>query len=197
MNPQDIIIEQVGLALETFQMAVESLGDLLEQTSEAITECLLHDGKIVVCGMGASGATGASFVARMQSRFERDRPSLPAIVLSNDGIVTSAIAHDTGPGDIYARQVRSLCHEPDVLLIISSTGSASALIKAIQAAHDQGVCVIALTGGSGGDVADLLEGNDIELRVENDRVGNVQLTHHLLLNCLVELIENAIFGHEL
>jgi phosphoheptose isomerase len=133
----------------------------------------------------------------MQSRFERDRPGLPAVLLSNDGIVTSAIAHDSGPGDIYARQVRSLCHEPDVLLILSSTGSASALIKAIQAAHDQGVTVVALTGGNGGDVASLLEGNDIELRVETDRVGNVQLTHHLLLNCLVELIENAIFGHEL
>jgi len=197
MNPQEIIIEQVGLALETFQMAAESLAELLEQTSDVITESLLSDGKIVVCGMGASGATGASFVARMQSRFERDRPSLPAILLSNDGIITSAIAHDSGPGDIYARQVRSLCHDPDILLIISSTGSASAVIKAIQAAHDQGVCVIALTGGSGGDVASLLEGNDIELRVENDRVGNVQLTHHLLLNCLVELIENAIFGHEL
>ena len=197
MNPQEIIVEQVGLALETFQMAAESLSELLEQTSEVITESLLSDGKIVVCGMGASGATGASFVARMQSRFERDRPSLPALLLSNDGIITSAIAHDSGPGDIYARQVRSLCHEPDILLIISASGSASALIKAVQAAHDQGVCVIALTGGSGGDVASLLEGNDMELRVENDRVGNVQLTHHLLLNCLVELIENAIFGHEL
>jgi phosphoheptose isomerase len=197
MNPQDIIIEQVGLSLETFQMAAESLGELLEQTSEVFTECLLHDGKIAVCGMGASGATGSSFVARMQSRFERDRPGLPAIILSNDGILTSAIAHDSGPGDIYARQVRSLCHEPDILLIVSSTGSASALIKAIQAAHDQGVIVVALTGGNGGDVASLLEGNDIELRVENDRVGCVQLTHHLLLNCLVELTENAIFGNEL
>jgi phosphoheptose isomerase len=197
MNPQELIFEQIGQALETFQMAAESLPDLLEQTAEIISETLLQDGKIAVCGMGASGATGASFVARMQSRFERDRPGLPAVLLSNDGIVTSAIAHDSGPGDIYARQVRSLCHEPDVLLILSSTGSASALIKAIQAAHDQGVTVVALTGGNGGDVASLLEGNDIELRVETDRVGNVQLTHHLLLNCLVELIENAIFGHEL
>jgi phosphoheptose isomerase len=197
MNPQELIFEQIGQALETFQMAAESLPDLLEQTAEIVSETLLQDGKIAVCGMGASGATGASFVARMQSRFERDRPGLPAVLLSNDGIVTSAIAHDSGPGDIYARQVRSLCHEPDVLLILSSTGSASALIKAIQAAHDQGVTVVALTGGNGGDVASLLEGNDIELRVETDRVGNVQLTHHLLLNCLVELIENAIFGHEL
>jgi len=197
MNPQDIIIEQVGQSLETFQMAAESLGEILEQTSEAMTETLLHDGKIAVCGMGASGATAASFATHLQSRFERDRPGLPALVLNSDGIMTAAIAHDSGHSDIYARQIRALCHQPDILLIVSSTGSASALIKAIQAAHDQGVCVVALTGGNGGDVATLLDDNDIELRVESDRIACVQLTHHLLLNCLVELIENAIFGHEL
>ena len=197
MNPQDIIIDQVGLALETFQMAAETLDSLIEQTSEVMTDCLINDGKIVVCGMGASGALGASFAAQMLSRFERDRPSLPALMLSNDGILTGAIAHDSGPGDIYARQVRALCHAPDILLILSSTGNASALIKAVQAAHEQGVCVIALTGGNGGDVASLLDDNDMELRVESDRHSCVQLTHHLVLNCLVELIENAIFGNEL
>jgi len=197
MNPQDVIIEQVGLALETFQMAAEALGSLVEQTSEVMTDCLINDGKIAVCGMGASGATGAGFATRMLSRFERDRPGLPVLMLSNDGIMTSAIAHDSGPGDIYARQVRALCHAPDILLVISSTGSASALIKAVQAAHEQGVCVIALTGGNGSDVATLLDDNDIELRVESDRDGCVQLSHHLILNCLIELIENAIFGNEL
>lgn len=197
MTPQELIIEQIGGALETFQMTAESLSELMEQTADVLTESLLQDGKIVVCGMGTSGATGAIFTAGMQSRFERDRPSLPAIMLSNDGIITSAIAHETGPADIYARQVRSICHEPDILLILSSTGNASALIKAVQAAHDQGVCVIALTGGNGGDVATVLEENDIELRVEYDRLGHVQLAHHLILNCLVELVENAIFGHEL
>ena len=178
-------------------MAAETLDSLIEQTSEVMTDCLINDGKIVVCGMGASGALGASFAAQMLSRFERDRPSLPALMLSNDGILTGAIAHDSGPGDIYARQVRALCHAPDILLILSSTGNASALIKAVQAAHEQGVCVIALTGGNGGDVASLLDDNDMELRVESDRHSCVQLTHHLVLNCLVKLIENAIFGNEL
>lgn len=197
MNPHDIITEQIGLSLETFQMAAESLSELTIQTSEVMTECLINDGKIFVCGMGTSGATASSFASRMLSRFERDRPSLPVISLSTDGIVTSAIANLSGHGDIYARQIRSLCHAPDILIIVTSSGSASTLIKAIQAAHDQGICVIALTGGTGGDVATLLEENDIELRVEVDRTGCIQLTHQLLLNCLVELTENAIFGNEL
>lgn len=197
MNPEDLIVEQIGQSLETFQMAAETLSDLLVHASDVITECLLSDGKVAVCGMGTSGATAASFAVRMLSKFERERPGLPAIILNGDGVMTSAIANHSGPGDIYSQQIRALCHEQDILLIVSSTGTASALIKAIQAAHDQGATVIALTGGNGGDVATLLEDTDIELRVENDRIGPVQLTHHMLLNCLVELIENAIFGSEL
>lgn len=197
MNPEDLIVEQIGQSLETFQMAAETLSDLMVNASDVMTECLLSDGKIAVCGMGTSGATAASFATRMLSKFERERPGLPAIILNSDGILTSAIANHSGPGDIYSQQIHALCHPQDILLIVSSTGTASALVKAIQAAHDQGVTVIALTGGNGGDVATLLEDTDIELRVENDRVGPVQLTHHMLLNCLIELIENAIFGSEL
>lgn len=197
MNPQDIILEQIGLSLETFQLATETLTELIEQTSNLMSECLLNDGKIVLCGMGASGAIATGFATKLLSKFERDRPGLPALVLNSDGIMTSAIAHHNGPGHIYSAQIRVLCNPNDIVLIISSTGTASALIKAIQAAHDQGAAVVALTGGTGGDVATLLEENDIELRVENDRLGCVQLTHHLILNCLIELIENTIFGNEL
>jgi phosphoheptose isomerase len=197
MTPNDIIVEQIGLSLETFQMAAESLSDLLIQSSEIATECLVNDGKIVVAGMGASAASGSDFVAKLQSQFERDRPGLPALSLSTDSILTSAISQDFGHGDVYARQIRSICHSPDILLAICTSGKSSAIIKAIQAAHDQGVSVLALTGGTGGDVATLLDENDIELRVESDRLGCIQLTHQLLLNTLVELIENQIFGHEL
>lgn len=197
MNAQDLVVEQIGLSLETFQMAAENLTDLLIHASEMATETLLNDGKIGVCGMGASAASAANFAAKMQSQFERDRPGFPVIALSTDAILTSAIGHDAGPGDIYARQVRSLFHPPDLLLVITSTGKAPAVMRSIQAAHDQGLAVIALTGGNGGDVASLLDENDLELRVESDRLGCVQLTHQLLLNTLVELIENQIFGNEL
>jgi phosphoheptose isomerase len=197
MTPNDIIVEQIGLSLETFQMAAETLSDILIQASEIASDCLVNDGKLVVAGMGASAASGSNFVAKLQSQFERDRPGLPALSLSTDGIVSSAIAHEFGPGEIYARQIRSICHSPDIFIAISSSGKSPAVIKAIQAAHDQGISVIAFTGNNGGDVATLLDENDIELRVESDRLSCIQLTHHMLLNTLVELIENQIFGHEL
>jgi len=197
MNPDDIIYEQIGLSLETFQLAAEQLDELMHHGADLLTDALLNDGKILVCGMGTSAANAQGFASRMLSRFERERPGLPVLALSGDGTLLSGIAHDTNPNDIYARQVRTLGHEPDVLLAISATGNAPAVIKAVQAAHEMGLCVVALTGENGGDIAALLEENDVELRVPADKLGLIQLTHHLLLNCLGELIEHQLFGSEL
>ena len=147
--------------------------------------------------MGSCAANGQGFTTRMLSRFERERPGLPALALSGDGSLLTGISQDTNPNDIYARQVRTLGQEVDVLLTLSSAGNAPALIKAIQAAHEMGMRVVALTGGSGGDIAALLEDNDVELRIAADNTGLIQLTHHLLLNCLGELIEHQLFGSEL
>lgn len=197
MNPDDIIYEQIGLSLETFQLAAEQLDDLLHHGAELLTGALLGDAKVLVCGMGTSAANGQGFATRMLSRFERERPGLPVLALSGDGLLLSGISHDTSPSDIFARQVRTLGGEGDVLLALSATGNAPAVIKAVQAAHEMGLCVVALTGANGGDIASLLEDNDVELRVPADKLGAVQLTHHLLLNCLGELIEHQLFGSEL
>lgn len=197
MHPDDIIYEQIGLSLETFQLVAEQSDELLHLGAELLTESLLNDGKILVCGMGTSAANGQGFATRMLSRFERERPGLPVLALSGDGLLMSGISYDTNPNDVFSRQIRTLGNDRDVLLAISSTGNAPAVIKAVQAAHEMGLCVVALTGHNGGDIASLLQENDVELRIHADRLGVIQLTHHLLLNCLSELIEHQLFGSEL
>lgn len=197
MHPDDIIYQQIGLSLETFQLAAEQSDELLHHGADLLTDALLNDGKILVCGMGSSAANGQGFATRMLSRVERERPGLPVLALSGDGLLLSGISHDTNPNDVFSRQVRTLAHDRDALLALSSTGNAPAVIKAVQAAHEMGLRVVALTGNNGGDIAALLEENDVELRVQADKPGIVQLTHHLLLNCLGELIEHQLFGSEL
>jgi phosphoheptose isomerase len=197
MNPTDILYEQIGLSLETFQLVAEQLDELLHHGADLLTDALLNDGKILVCGMGASAALGQGFATGMLSRLERERPGLPVMALSGDGSLLSGISYDTNPNDIFARQVRTLGHEQDVLLAISSSGKAPAVIKAVQAAHEMGLCVVALTGPDGGDIATLLEENDVELSISAATQSTVQLTHHLILNCLGALIEYQLFGSEL
>ncbi|MCH8531318.1 MAG: SIS domain-containing protein [Saccharospirillum sp.] len=197
MPNNDLFFEHLGQSLETFQLAAEHLEELVHHGADLLTDSLLNDGKVLVCGMGTSAANGQGFAARMISRFERERPGLPVLALSGDGLLLTGISHDTNPNEVFARQVRTLGNEGDVLLAISSTGNAPPVIKAVQAAHESGLFVLALTGQTGGDLATLLEENDVELRVPADKVGLIQLTHHLLLNSLGELVEQQLFGSEL
>jgi phosphoheptose isomerase len=197
MSNDDLFFEHLGQSLETFQLAAEQLDELIHHGADLLTDCLLNDGKVLVCGMGTSAANGQGFASRMISRFERERPGLPVMALSGDGLLLTGISHDANPNEMFARQLRTLGNEGDVLVAISSTGNAPAVIRAVQAAHEMGLYVLALTGQSGGDLASLLEENDVELRVPADKVSFVQLTHHLLLNCLGELVEQQLFGDEL
>lgn len=197
MPNNDLFFEHLGQSLETFQLAAEHLEELVHHGADLLTDSLLNDGKVLVCGMGTSAANGQGFATRMISRFERERPGLPVLALSGDGLLLTGISHDTNPNEVFARQVRTLGNEGDVLLAISSTGNAPPVIKAVQAAHESGLFVLALTGQTGGDLATLLEENDVELRVPADKVGLIQLTHHLLLNSLGELVEQQLFGSEL
>ena len=197
MSNDDLFFEHLGQSLETFQLAAEHLDELVHHGADLLTDSLLNDGKVLVCGMGTSAANGQGFASRMISRFERERPGLPVLALSGDGPLLTAISHDTNPNEIFTRQIRTLGNEGDVLVAISSTGNAPAVIKAVQAAHETGLFVLALTGQTGGDLATLLEENDVELRVPADKVGLIDLTHHLLLNSLGELVEQQLFGSEL
>lgn len=197
MSNDDLFFEHLGQSLETFQLTAEHLDELVHHGADLLTDCLLNDGKVLVCGMGTSAANGQGFASRMISRFERERPGLPVLALSGDGLLLTGISHDTNPNEVFARQIRTLGNEGDVLVAISSTGNAPAVIKAVQAAHESGLFVLALTGQTGGDLASLLEENDVELRVPADKVGLIQLTHHLLLNSLGELVEQQLFGSEL
>lgn len=197
MPNNDLFFEHLGQSLETFQLTAEHLDELVHHGADLLTDSLLNDGKILVCGMGTSAANGQGFASRMISRYERERPGLPVLALSGDGILLTGINHDTNPNEVFARQVRTLGNEGDVLVAISSTGNTPPVIKAVQAAHETGLFVLALTGQTGGDLASLLEENDVELRVPADKVGLIQLTHHLLLNSLGELVEQQLFGSEL
>lgn len=197
MSNDDLFFEHLGQSLETFQLTAEHLDELVHHGADLLTDSLLNDGKVLVCGMGTSAANGQGFASRMISRFERERPGLPVLALSGDGLLLTGISHDTNPNEVFSRQIRTLGNEGDVLVAISSTGNAPAVIKAVQAAHESGLFVLALTGQTGGDLASLLEENDVELRVPADKVGLIQLTHHLLLNSLGELVEQQLFGSEL
>lgn len=178
-------------SIEAKMQAGEQLAPLIAQASHVIVEALLNEKKILTCGNGISAAHAHIFTASLMNSLEQERPSLPAISLGTD-IVSNADNANTH--DIYAKQIRTLGNCGDVLLLVTTTGTASNLLQAISAAHDKHMQVIALTGRDGGDVTALLDAQDIELRVNITAKHRIHEVHLLTLFCVCDLIDQQLFG---
>jgi D-sedoheptulose 7-phosphate isomerase len=186
--------------LEHFQesMAVKqsaaSLAPKIVDAARRMTECLLHDGKIMSCGNGGSASDAQHFSAELLGRFEIDRPGLPAFALTTDSSTLTAIANDYEYADVFSKQVRALGHNRDILLAISTSGNSENVLRAIHAAHERDMIVVALTGHDGGAIASELHPLDIELRVPSERTCRIQEVHVLIIHCLCDLIDAELLG---
>ena len=179
---------------QAVKQASEILAPQIVAAAGLITRALLADGKVLSCGNGGSAADAQHFSAEMLNRFEMERPGLPALALTTDSSTLTSISNDYSYEDIFAKQVRALGRSPDVLLAISTSGNSANVCRAIEAAHERGMSVVALTGGEGGAMAGLMQGQDVELRVPSTRTCRIQEVHVLLLHCLCDLIDAELLG---
>ncbi len=175
---------------------VDALAPAIDRAANALTECLLEDGKILACGNGGSAADAQHFAAEMVGRFERERPELPAISLVTDTSILTAVANDYAFEQVFAKQVRALGIAGDILLAMSTSGNSANIIAAIESAHDREMRVIALTGRGGGRIASLLGDRDVHLCVPHDRTARIQEVHLLMIHCLCDAVDNALLGDD-
>ena len=183
-------------SIEVKQVAADMLAPQIARAAGLLTECLLADGKILACGNGGSASDAQHFAAEMIGRFERERPELPAISLSTDTSILTAIANDYAFEQVFAKQVRALGGKGDVLLAISTSGNSANVIAAIGAAHERDMRVVALTGKGGGRIGALLTADDSHLCVPHERTARIQEVHLLMIHCLCDAIDNALLGDE-
>ena len=181
---------------QTIDTVIERIIPDVEKASRIAIETLKNGNKILLCGNGGSAADAQHFSAKMLNRFERERPPLPALALTTDTSTLTSIGNDSSFNEIFSKQIRALGNEGDVLLAITVSGTSANIFQAIQSAHDRGIIVVVLSGKDGGDVARLLDANDIEIRVPSESTPRIQEVHRLALHCLCDLIDQQLFGHE-
>ncbi|MCK9236889.1 MAG: phosphoheptose isomerase [Thiopseudomonas sp.] len=196
MNMQNRIQQMFKASIETKQKALDVLPEPIEQASILMVNSLLNEGKILACGNGGSAGDSQHFSSELLNRFERERPSLPAIALTTDSSTITSIANDYSYEEIFSKQIRALGRDGDVLLAISTSGNSANVIQAIHAAHDRNMRVVALTGRDGGNIAPILLPDDVEIRVPSNVTARVQEVHLLAIHCLCDLIDNQLFGCE-
>lgn len=191
---QERIRRMFEQSIETKRASLELLTPAIEQAAACMAQCLLSERKILSCGNGGSAGDAQHFSSEMLNRFERERPGLPAMALTTDASTVTSIANDYHFDEIFSKQVRALGQPDDVLLAITTSGNSPNVIKAVEAAHDKGMRVVALTGRDGGRMADILRDGDVEIRVPAQATARIQEVHLLVIHCLCDLIDLQLFG---
>ncbi|SPJ35063.1 Phosphoheptose isomerase [Kushneria phyllosphaerae] len=194
MDFQSRIIDHFNASIDVKTWSSEVLPPFIEAASQTMVQSLINDGKILTCGNGGSAGDAQHFSSELLNRFERERPSLPALALTTDSSTITSIANDYSYNDVFSKQIRALGQPGDVLLAISTSGNSANVIQAIQAAHDRDMIVVALTGRDGGNMASLLGQEDCEIRVPATVTARIQEVHLLVIHCLCDLIDHQLFG---
>ena len=186
----DRIKELQNLLSEFEKNASESLFNI----SNAIADTFKRGNKILICGNGGSAADAQHFAAEFINIFSKDikRPGLPAISLSSDTSVITAIANDSDYEQIFARQVEALGNVNDFLIVITTSGSSKNCINALQTAKDLGVKTIAITRSK----AEVTLISDLSIEVPSENTQLIQACHLFAYHTVVELVEQILYTNK-
>ena len=183
--------ESAALKLE----ALDALAMPLAAAIDTMFGALANGNRIFACGNGAGAAEAQRFAAHLTAGFERERPSLPAIALTADSAVLTALAAGGGFDTVYAKHLRALGHAGDVLFVVASLGDEASLLEVIAEAHEREMFVIALTGG-GGKLGEALVETDIQLCVPSQRAARIHEVQVLAIHCLCDGIDAMLLGED-
>ncbi|MCP4704039.1 MAG: SIS domain-containing protein [candidate division Zixibacteria bacterium] len=196
MNGEDSrkLIETAALESSLLRrQTAESLSGVLIELAETISAVIGSGGKLLICGNGGSAGDSSHMATELIVRLtaERNRQALPAIALSADTSILTACGNDYGFDQIFARQVQGLGKAGDVLILISTSGNSTNLIKAAESAREMKLLTVGLLGGDGGKLLPLC---DKKLIVPHSLTQRIQEEHIFLIHLLVELIESDLCG---
>lgn len=170
----------------------ESLLDRLHDAVTLATRALRDGHKILFCGNGGSAADAQHWAGELVSRFNFDRPGLPAIALTTDSSILTAIGNDYGYECVFSRQVEAIGCEGDLLVAISTSGNSLNVLHAIEAAHRKGLQVVGFTGREGGKMASQC---DLCFCVPSPETPKIQEGHEVLGHLWCGLIEHEMFSN--
>lgn len=178
-----LTVKQRILDDSAFMQHVVDMGHLL-------IDCYEAGGKLLVAGNGGSAADAQHIAAEFVSRFNFDRPGLPALALTTDTSILTAVGNDYGYDQLFRRQIEANGVGGDVFLGISTSGNSPNILQGLEAARRKGILTFGLTGRSGGKMRELC---DHCLCVPSDETPRIQEAHILVGHTLCAMVELALF----
>jgi len=168
----------------------ERYAQTILHTAELMINCYKSGGKLLICGNGGSAADSQHFAAEMIGRLKRNRGALPAIALTTDSSILTALANDFSFDVIFRKQVEALGRRGDVLIGLSTSGNSMNVMQAMEAAKIKGLHTIALVGKDGGTLA---AAADHAIVIPSNMSQRIQEGHITIIHIWCDLIEDAMF----
>ncbi len=171
-----------------YQVA-ETLSEKILEAALLIKESVAGGGKLLLMGNGGSAADAQHIAAELVGRFKKERPAIPAIALTVDTSILTALGNDYGFETIFSRQIEAIAQKGDVLLAFSTSGNSENVIRALKRANDMEVHTIALLGKEGGVAKDHVR---LAIVVPSDDTARIQEVHITIGHIICEIVENEL-----
>jgi D-sedoheptulose 7-phosphate isomerase len=181
---------QDSLATKQKVLEDKSLHQKIAEVTQLIVDAMNHGKKVLIAGNGGSAADAQHIAAEFVSRFEFDRPGLPAIALTTDTSALTAIGNDYGYEKVFSRQIQALGQAGDIFIGITTSGNSKNVLLGIEAAQAKGITCVALCG-QGGKIHDMV---DYVLAAPSTHTPRIQESHILIAHMVCALVEEAIFA---
>ena len=189
----DFVAQQISesITVKEAMLDDEELIAQVEAVAELIVETYRNGGKVLLAGNGGSAADAQHIAAELVSRFTFDRPALPAMALTTDSSILTAISNDYGYESLFARQLEASGRPGDVFIAISTSGNSPNIVRALATASELDLVSVGLTGATGGEMADLCR---YCVNIPSTDTPRIQEGHITVGHILCASTEQALFG---
>ncbi len=184
------IRDQLDESARIKAMIRDRYAETILKTVDFMIACYKNGGKLLICGNGGSAADSQHFAAEMVGRLVKDRDPLPAIAMTTDTSILTAIGNDYSYDIVFRKQVEALGKPGDVLVCMSTSGNSENVVQAILAAKEKNIRTVALLGKSGGKIAEMA---DDAIVVPSNVSQRIQEGHITIIHIWCEIIESTLF----
>jgi len=188
-----LVAQQISesIAVKEAMLNDAELVSQVEAINAQIIEAYRTGGKVLLAGNGGSAADAQHIAAELVSRFTFDRPALPAMALTTDTSILTAISNDFGYENLFSRQLEASARPGDVFIAISTSGNSPNIVRALKSANDMGIVSVGLTGATGGEMADLCQ---YCVNIPPTDTARIQEGHITIGHILCAGTEQVLFG---
>lgn len=188
---RETVVKELEESANIKKIIAQNLSDTIVNAAKMIIDAYKTGGKVLLIGNGGSAADAQHIAAELVGRFKLERKGLPAIALTTDTSILTALANDYGYDTVFSRQLETLANDKDILIAITTSGTSPNILKAVEMARSKNITVIGLTGGDGGKLQDVA---DITIAVPSDSTPRIQESHITIGHIICNLVEKELFN---